>query len=143
MALIYVVFYFVFGYFIAWQFPAVREFYSGSSEILPFPVHMRQQFQVDPLLPLFQVLRGAIWACIGLWVASALNRAVHWERMVIVGLSLSVGLSTLLLVPNPYMPDSVRLGHFFELLLENFVFGALLVQLFRSSFDSPARSPSA
>jgi hypothetical protein len=143
MALLYVVFYFVFGYFIAWQFSALREFYSGSREMLSFPVHMQQQFQVDPWLPVFQLIRGAIWACMGLLVASALNRAADRERMVIVGLSLSVGLSTLLLVPNPYMPDSVRLGHFFELLLENFLFGVLLVRLFRSSFDSRPRSQLA
>ena len=143
MAVIYVVFYFVFGYFIAWQFPSLREYYSGSREILSFPVHMQQQFRTDPWLPIFQLVRGAIWAGLGLFIASALNRAVDWERMVIVGLSLSVGLSTLLLVPNPYMPNLVRLGHFPELLLENFIFGVLLVRFFRSSFEAHPKAQSA
>ena len=140
MAVIYVVFYFVFGYFIAWQFPALREYYSGSREILSFPVHMQQQFQSDPWLVVFQLIRGAIWAGMGLIIAAALNRAAAWERMVIVGLALSVGLSTLLLVPNPYMPDLVRIGHFPELLLENFFFGVLLVWLFRASFRSTSKA---
>ena len=143
MAVIYVVFYFIFGYFIAWQFPELREYYSGSSEILSFPVHMQQQFQSDPWLPIFQLLRGAIWAGMGLFIVSALDRAMKWERFVIVGLSLSVGLSTLLLVPNPFMPSNVRFGHFFELLLENFIFGALLVWIFRSSFEDNSKTQSA
>lgn len=143
MAVIYVVFYFVFGYFIAWQFPSLREYYTGSREILSFPVHMQQQFLTDPWLPVFQLVRGAIWAGMGLFIGAALTRAANWERSVIVGLSLSIGLSTLLLVPNPYMPNLVRLGHFPELFLENFLFGVLLVWLFRSSFGTAERDQSA
>jgi len=135
LAVAYVVFYFFFGYFIAWQFPTLREYYSGSTELLSFFTHMENQLKTDAGLALFQLFRGVLWAGMGLFVASALDRAASWERYVIVGLSLSVGLSTLLFVPNPYMPSEVRFGHFFELLLENFAFGALVVWTFRKSLE--------
>lgn len=35
LAVIYMIFYFVFGYYTAWQVPGLREFYSGSTEIIP------------------------------------------------------------------------------------------------------------
>jgi len=49
---------------------------------------------------------------------------------VLVGLALSVRLAFPVLVPNPYMPWTVRRVHFVELLTENFFFGAVAAWLF-------------
>jgi len=51
------------------------------------------------------------------------------ENYILMGLLLSVSLATPLLVPNDFMPPDVRLGHFFELLIENFLFGVILTYI--------------
>ena len=136
LALIYLIFYFVFGYYIAWQFPALREYYSGTTDILPFVNHMQEQVRTDAGLIVFQIVRGFLWAGIGYAVATSTKEKNNWERVVIVGLALSVGLATLLFVPNEYMPGAVRFGHFFELLIENFLFGVLCAIMFKSNISS-------
>lgn len=136
LSLLYTVFYFVFGYFIAWQVPELREYYSGSTDILPFWSHMLGVLRDDPLLPAFQIVRGLIWAGIGYSVIVGLVQMKTWERSIIVGLALSIGLATPLFVPNEYMPDIVRAGHFFELLIENFLFGVLVALVFKPQLSA-------
>jgi hypothetical protein len=131
LSVIYLVFYFFFGYYIAWQFPALREYYSGSTDILPFVVHMQGQISNDFGLILFQILRGFLWAGIAYLVTVNITKGKLWERAILVGLAVSVGLATPLFVPNEYMPNAVRLGHFFELLIENFLFGVIATFLFQ------------
>lgn len=65
--------------------------------------------------------------------AMNLPKAKHWERLVIVGLAMSIGLAFPILVPQAYMPTPVRLGHFPELLSSNFVFGIIAAWLFTKS----------
>lgn len=131
LGVVYMILYFLFGYFVAWQVSDLREFYSGSTDILPFVAHMQNVIQTDVWLPIIQIARGMLWAGIGYLALAGLGHAKSWERYVIVGLVLSVSLSTQLLIPNSFMPDIVRLGHFFEVLLENFIFGAVVVLLFK------------
>ena len=133
LGLIYMIFYFVFGYYIAWQVPGLRAFYSGSTEIVPVGQHMVSILRNDMALPVFQIVRGLMWAGIGLAALTALTNAKAWERILLVGLLLSVGLATPLFLPNEFMPAAVRLGHFFELLVENFLFGVLIALFFRPS----------
>ena len=58
----YVIIYFLFGYFIAWQFPDLRYYYTGSKDILNIFQHLSNQFRTDPILPLFQLFRGLLWS---------------------------------------------------------------------------------
>ena len=129
LAMVYVALYFLFGYFIVWQSSAARLFYSGTQEIAPFWVHMRRQ---ESGLLILQIVRGLLWGWIGYAVVMHIPRASAKERMILVGLALSVGLAFPILVPNPYMPWSVRQVHFVELLTENFLFGVLAVWFFGS-----------
>jgi magnesium-transporting ATPase (P-type) len=137
LSVIYLVFYFLFGYFIAWQFPAIREYYTGSTNVLPFFTHMHQQIVTDPWLILFQIFRGLLWAGIAYVVVVNIDmgQAKQWERMVLAGLALSIGLATPLFIPNEYMPGAVRFGHFFEVLIENFLFGVIATILFQQNPD--------
>jgi len=130
LALIYLVFYFIFGYYIAWQFPDIREYYSGSREILPVLAHMQAQFVNEPNL-------------IGFMTAMNLPKAAPWERMIIVGLAMSIGLALPLVLPQNYMPSGVRFGHFFEVLIENFVFGVVVVVLFGKEIEKLSAMSSA
>ncbi len=130
IALLYVAVYMFFGYFIAWQFPAVREFYSGSTEIVGFFQQWANTIKADPTLLLVQIFRGYLWAGLALLATRTIGAGRRWERLTIVGLLMSVGLSLQILLPNPYMPDGVRYGHFPELFVENFLFGVIAGLLF-------------
>ncbi|BCZ44531.1 hypothetical protein psyc5s11_05980 [Clostridium gelidum] len=133
LSFLYVVFYFFFGYFIAWQFPALRQFYSGSTNILPFWTHMLNQVNQDAFLIVFQIFRGFLWSLIGYILLKGLSVKNEIERYILMGLLLSVPLAIPLVVPNDFMPPAIRFGHFFELLIENFLFGVILTYVFPSS----------
>ncbi len=130
LSIVYTLFYYFFGYFIAWQFPALREYYSGSTALTPFIPHMLGQITGEPQLIVFQIFRGYLWAGIAYMAAMNLPVAKTWERMVIVGLCMAIGVSFPLLLPQDFMPAPVRLGHFFELFIENFMFGVVAAYLF-------------
>jgi hypothetical protein len=49
------------------------------------------------------------------------------ETAVAVGLLFSLVMNSSHLMPNPYMPPAVRLGHFIETASSNFFWGMLIV----------------
>jgi hypothetical protein len=142
LSIVYTLFYYFFGYFIAWQFPALREYYSGSTALTPFIPHMLGQVTGEPQLIVFQVFRGYLWAGIAYMAAMNLPKAKAWERMVIVGLCMAIGASFPLLLPQDFMPAPVRLGHFFELFIENFLFGVVAAYLFLKDWKPVVESPT-
>ena len=91
---------------------------------------MQEALIGEPQLALFQIFRGYLWAGIAYMATMNLPKAKQWERIVIVGLAMSIGLAFPILVPQNYMPTAVRLGHFPELLSSNFVFGITAAWLF-------------
>lgn len=131
LGIIYMIFYFFFGYYTAWQVPELREFYSGSSEIIPFADHMLALVWRDSALPVFQIMRGLLWVGIAYSVIAALGPMRTWERLAMVGLAISIPLATPLFVPNEFMPPLIREAHFYELMIENFLFGVLVALFFR------------
>jgi len=133
LAAFYVVVYYLCGYTIAWQFPAVREFYSGSTELLSFGAQLSEVLAHDAWLVPFQLVRGFAWAGIALLLVVGLPGAGRVERYVLVGLALSLPLAAVLLVPQGYMPMSVRIGHSGELLVSNFIFGCAAMGLLRGA----------
>lgn len=134
LAVGYVFIYFLFGYFIAWQFPELREYYSGSTAILNIFQHMANQFQSDPMLPLFQLFRGFLWSGLALTIITSLNTK-GLKTYIITGILFSVLITTPLIFPNPYMPAQVRLGHSFELFTSMFAFGILSVIVLKRKLD--------
>ncbi len=140
LSLLYVALYMFCGYFIAWQFPALREFYSGSTEIVGFFQQWANTIAADPTLLLVQVFRGYLWAGLALLATRTIATGRKWERLTIVSLLMSVGISFQLLLPNPYMPDGVRYGHFPEVFVENFLFGVIAALLFSRSTDKNTSS---
>jgi len=129
LALIYMVLYMLFGYFIAWQFVGLREYYSGSTELLGFVEQWLNTMKTNPIALPLQFFRGLLWAGLALLATKTLATEKTWEKPVIVGLLLSIGLSLQILLPQAYMPSVVRYGHFPEILLENFVFGVIASKL--------------
>src|SRR5882672_1353527 len=121
IALAYVILYFTFGYFIAWRNPAVREYYGG---IDPgsFVAQMGTVLRNTPWLVPFQILRAMCWVALALPVIRMMKG--QWpETALAIGLLFSVVMNAQLLLPNPYMPEPVRMAHLVETASSNLFFG--------------------
>ena len=81
----------------------------------------------------FQVLRGMVWTFIALPVM-AMMRGKWWESGLAVALLFAVLMGALLIIPNEFMPDNIRLGHFVEVFSSNFLFGWVVAWLFGRNF---------
>lgn len=120
----YICLYFTFGYFIAWQSPAVRAFYGGSDPT-SFVGQITNLALNEPLLFLLQALRALMWTALALPVIK-MTKGEWWETGLAVALLFAVMTSQLLL-PNPLMPPAVRMAHLVETATSNFLFGWLVV----------------
>jgi len=123
IAVIYVVIYFSFGRFVF--MPLAGEAYYTFYTNLQLPTW---------ILP-FQMVRGIIWVALALPVIRMM-KGEWWEAGLAVALLFSVLMGSLLLLPNPYMPDSIRIAHFVEISSSNFVFGWIVVWLLNRHHDS-------
>ena len=127
IAVAYVALYFTFGYYVAWQSPAVREYYGGSDPG-SFAAAMRNVLRDTPWLPAFQVVRAMMWTALAAPVIRMM-RGRWWEAGLAVSLLFAVVMNAQLLLPNPYMPEAVRLAHMVETASSNFIFGWLVAWL--------------
>jgi hypothetical protein len=124
IALAYLILYFTFGYFIAWRNPAVLECYGGVDEG-GFFAHMGTVLRDTPWLIPFQVLRAVLWTALALPVVLMMKG--QWQETALaIGLLFAVVMNAQLLLPNPYMPEAVRMAHLVETASSNFVFGLLV-----------------
>jgi hypothetical protein len=144
LAVFYVVVYFVFGYFVAWQWEATRLFYTGTAAIKPFFTHFGDLFlREDPVIIPFQLLRGALWTALALAIVWMIG-ARRWETSLAVALTFALLLSLPIgLFPNPYMPPMVRQAHFFELLSSMLVFGGIAGWVLHGKEGSSGQQPVA
>jgi hypothetical protein len=120
----YLFLYFTFGYFIAWKNEAVRAYYGGSDPG-SFVTHITNLLRAEPLLFLLQVVRALLWTAIAVPVIKMMKGG-WWETGLAVAVLFAVMTSQLLL-PNPLMPDEVRMVHLVETATSNFLFGWLVV----------------
>lgn len=127
IAVLYVVLYFTFGYYLAWRNPAVPAYY-GRTDPGTFWAQMSNVLRDTPWLPLFQAFRAMLWTIIALPVIRMM-KGNAWEAGLAVALVFSVVMNSGLLVPNPYMPEAVRMAHLVETASSNFVFGCATVWL--------------
>ncbi|HJQ11188.1 MAG TPA: hypothetical protein VJ840_09180 [Gemmatimonadaceae bacterium] len=121
IALVYVILYFTFGYFIAWRTPAVAQYYAGSDPG-SFLGQMQSVMRNTPWLIPFQVLRALCWVAIAVPIIRMLKGG-RQEVAIALALTFSVLMNAQLLLPNPYMPTSVRMAHLVETASSNFLFG--------------------
>jgi len=128
-AIIYPMLYFIFGYFVAWQFEAVRLYYTDSAELTSFGTIMKQNFQHGTYW--FQVLRGIIWAYLGWLIYLNLKPTSNQVRMLILASLFALVMNAQLLLPNPYMPTEVRWAHALETASSNFLWGIVLAIVFK------------
>ncbi|WP_202319024.1 hypothetical protein [Archaeoglobus neptunius] len=116
IVVIYVILYISFGMFVFKPLAgnAFQKYYAG----LQLPVW---------ILP-FQMVRAMIWTALALPIIQMM-RGEWWEAGMAVALLFSVLMGSLLLLPNPYMPHTIRIAHFVEVSSSNFIFGWIVVWL--------------
>jgi hypothetical protein len=124
----YLVIYFTFGYFIAWKSAAVRAYYGGVNPG-SFFAQIRSVLRNTPLLLPLQAGRAILWVIIAVPIIRMM-KGEWWEAGLAVALLFAVTSSQLLL-PNPLMPQAVRMAHLLETSTSNFLFGWLIVLILR------------
>jgi hypothetical protein len=123
IGLVYVILYFTFGYFIAWKNPAVPEYYGGTDPG-SFFAQMGTVLRGTPWLIPFQILRAMFWVALALPVIRMLKG--QWPETAVALGSLFAVMTAPLLLPNPYMPEPVRMAHLVETASSNFIFGVFI-----------------
>jgi hypothetical protein len=112
LSVVFPILYFFFGFFVAWQSAAVREFYATTTIT-----------SAQPLLTIIQVARGVLWVLAGLPLLVLFEKRCHAIIASILCYSLLTSFS--LILPNPLMPEAVRLTHLVEISTSMAIFGAL------------------
>ena len=124
LAIVYVVLYYLFGYYVAWQNPEARLYYSGTTEVNSLYQIMRSTVTGTPWMLPFQFGRGLLWALFAYPVVRMLNTR-RIETASIIAALFGVW-SFVLLMPNPLMPASVAHSHFWETLWCDLLLGAIV-----------------
>ncbi|MFC1997755.1 hypothetical protein ACFLXI_09180, partial [Chloroflexota bacterium] len=122
---IYVILYYLAGYFIAWQNPALVAFYGGEDPGSIF-AQLANTLEANPSFLGFQFVRGMLFALFALPVIW-MRRDHPIEAALMVAVLLSVPFNIGHILPNPLMPDaSVRFSHMIETASSNFIFGLII-----------------
>lgn len=124
LAVVYVVLYYVFGRYVAWQNPELRLYYSGSTELTSFFEQMRSTIVRMPWMLPLQFGRGLLWALFAYPVVRML-KTMRLETACAIA-ALFGAWSFALLMPNPLMPSSVARSHFWETLWCDLLLGAIV-----------------
>jgi hypothetical protein len=124
LAIVYVVLYYLFGYYVAWQNPELRLYYSGTTELKNLYQQMLSNVMGTPWMLPFQFGRGLLWALFAYPVVRMLNTR-RIETAGIIAVLFGVG-SFALLIPNPLMPASVAHSHFWETMWCDLLLGAIV-----------------
>jgi hypothetical protein len=124
VALAYLILYFTFGYYIVWRNPVALAYYAGVDEGTLF-AHMGAVLRDTPWLVALQVVRAMCWVALAVPVIRMLKG--EWpETALAIGVQFAVLMNAPLLLPNPYMPEEVRMTHLVETASSNFIFGVLI-----------------
>ena len=124
LSITYVIIYFLFGHFVAWQFEKVRTFYSGSPELLGFTEQFQHTLHTYNFILPFQVFRGFLWLLCGLPLVLYLKGS-RTEKVLACVFMYAVLTSVQLIIDNPFMPTEVRIAHLLEVSTSNGLFGLL------------------
>lgn len=125
----FIVFYYLCGYYIAWQSAAVRQFYSGTTDIRSFWGQIAWTWSSTPWMFPFQAGRALLFVALTL-PAIRMLRGGAWR--VAFGTALMYAAfdgSPGLIVPNPIMPPAVAHTHAVELAVWGLLFGAFVGQM--------------
>jgi hypothetical protein len=126
-AALFVLLYYVFGYYVAWKNPALRAYYGGTDPG-SFLAQMSGTVRGTPWMLPLQFVRGILSVLLALPVIRMMQGR-WWEAGLAVSLLFTVP-AAYLLFPNPVMPEAVRLTHLVETAPYLFLFGWGVAWLF-------------
>jgi hypothetical protein len=124
LAVIYIILYMLFGYFVAWQSQELRLFYGGPAELNSFTAQWGLSLMQRPELPVFQYFRGFLWLLCLIPLFIGFNGRCL-ELVILSALALGLLPTMQLAFANPLMPAGVSLYHFIEVSITTGIFGAL------------------
>ena len=107
--------------------PVVRDYYGGTTP-MGFVAHLSGLWTDTPWMFPFQAFRGVFFVALALPTIRMLKGGLL-ECALALALLYTMGWG-LLLLPNPYMPWTVRSIHLVETVSSNFIFGGVVGWLF-------------
>lgn len=125
--------YLAFGYYVAWQNEALRIFYTSSAAKASFTYQIGEAFTNG--IYFFQILRGLIWIVLTIPLV-IMFKANAKIQFLAVGVLSALLPTSLLFIPNPYMPWDIAMTHFVETSTSNFVWGLLIVWAIKKGLDN-------
>jgi hypothetical protein len=141
LAVLHIVIYFVFGYYVAWQSPDLRAFYGGEDPG-SFWLQMASVVRDTPWMMPLQVVRGLLWGLMAVVLASGLTGSRWSAALTTAGVFVAL-FSLPLLLPNPLMPEAVRQAHLVETFLSRGLYGLIAVWLLTSPLHLARVEPEA
>ncbi|MGB7593579.1 MAG: hypothetical protein WCD04_03185 [Terriglobia bacterium] len=122
----FIVLYYLCGYYIAWQSAALRQFYSGTTEIRSFWGQIAWTWSSTPWMFPLQAGRALLFVAMML---PAIRMLRGGAQRVAMGTALMYAVfdgSPGLIIPNPIMPPPVAHAHLVELAVWGLLFGAFV-----------------
>ena len=132
LAVMYIIIYNLFGYFIAWQFEATRIYYTGHSELKGFFTMLFQNFS-DSKFVIVHFFRGILFGLVG-YIFYTLLECSKSKKLLILALIFG-GFGFQIILPNPVFPEMVRISHFVETTSSMMVFGLIVGFIFSYQED--------
>lgn len=132
IAVIYLIIYNLFGYFVAWQFEATRIYYTGHSELKGFFEMLIQNFS-DLKFVIVHFFRGILFGLAG-YIFYTLLDCSKPKKLFILALIFG-GFGFQIILPNPVFPEMVRISHFIETTSSMIIFGLIVGFIFSYQKD--------
>lgn len=123
LGIIYMVIYFIFGYFIAWQCIDLRVFYSGSSDDAGFIGQLINNLNDNFIIYPFQICRGVLFSS---FILPLLFLFKNKKDFIIATTMVFLTTAIVLIIPNVLFPDTVRIQHFYEMFFSMLLFGIIV-----------------
>jgi hypothetical protein len=118
--LAYLVIYFVFGYFIFWRIGATHIFYSGDNHTTGFIAKIIETWSATPQVYLIEFSRGLLY---GLFALPVINLFRKKSLAMLISLALILEMPVIyLIIPDFLFPDTIRLGHLWQMASTMFIF---------------------
>ena len=137
IGIIYLCVYMIFGYFVAWQFKELRQFYSGSTEKLSFFGQMANNIKTNPIIITFQILRGILFGAAIIPIKYMVNKSKNIFIISVCLLYLCTAI--VLIIPNVLFPDIVRIAHLIEMSTSMLLFGIIVGNIL---WDNKSKKPA-
>lgn len=126
LAVLFVIFYVFFGIFVAWQNPALGEYYGDL---------IAKMADVGTTMLLLQAGRALVFIMLAFPIVKT-SQGRTWEKALMIGLLFCILTASNLLIPTSFMPGTVRMSHFTEIAIPGFIFGVLVAWLMNRSHSS-------